>query len=351
MDLHKLALIITLQCLSISQIYLYLGGSSRGRDAFRHLMDYLLPMEDDNVKTGGLILIVFAVPLLVSGAACIILLSKRSRGDDTDDMHQYNNGEHISNPSIENNNALLQEHTNLLPKSLPKKYKSTLYKYKLFSPRQFAFVFIAMPCIIFYISNIHRHYQLYSSSYLTAITNQTRDPIDYNMQISYLYRQFLQHIANDSAIIALVAMTYLLIPVSKHSPLILLAGWSPIEAVVIHQWAGRIGIAGVVVHGGLHVICAYWRWWNALIQNGPDVPFWHSYLPPWSCWKSALLGYFVEDEVELDLGYGCIQESAPCQCYDYFLNLTGLIGLIALVVLGCSSIRFVRRHHYQLFYV
>lgn len=356
-NLHKLALVITLHCLFLSQIYLYLGGSSLGRDAFRHLMDYLLPMEDDNVKVGGLILIVFTVPLLVSGSVCILLLKCRSRGDDMAALHQFNTNGRILSASNEEHYVSIQEKKGLLPNSSLQKYKSRLYRYKPSNPRKFAFVFIILPCLVFYICNIHRHYQLYTTSYLTTTTNQTemmyleRDHMVYDMQISCLYRQFLQHIANDSAIMALVAMTYLLVPVSKHSPLVLLAGWSPIEAVVIHQWAGRLGIAGILVHGGLHIICGYWRWWNALIQNnGSDVSFWQSYLPPWLCWKRALFGYFMDVE-DLELGYGCIQETAPCQCYDYFLNLTGLIGMIALLALGCSSISYMRRHHYQMFYV
>ena len=360
-NLRKAALIITLQCIFISQFYLYVGGSTSGREAFRHFMNYVLPNEEDGVQIGGLILIVFAVPLLVAGAACILLLGSSTSSDTEMDKREVKPCELSPRsatyaPSDEN---FSKEGHGLLPTSKRKRRRPTIHNI-LSRPRGFAIISILVPCIFFYLCNISRHYDLYETSYnLSSVLNQTEtteqsysepNSTDYNQQVPSLYHQLLQHIANDSAMMALVSMSYLLVPISKHSPLVLLANWSPIEAVVIHKWAGRLGIGGVVIHGGLHLLCGYWRWWDALTRNaGYNTFYWRVYLPPWQCWKGVFFGISTTDE--FDFGYGCYQETSSCQCHDFFLNFTGLIGMIALVVLGCSSVGYVRRHHYWLFYM
>ena len=377
---RKLALLITLQCLSIPQLYLYLSGSSAGRTIFRHAMDYLLPNADDNVKAGGLILVVFAVPLLVAGVACALRLN--TSGDSEKNAEQLKQCEHeTASPNsvvngeyhnLRTDSERISESTSLIllhEKESSGKYKSTfILKNAISNPRQFALVFVVVPCLVFYACNICRHYELFLTSLYPNNTIETEDAniqieshqseSNYNhpkANVPTLYRQLLQHVANDSAIMALVAMAYLLVPVSKQGPL--LVRWSPVEVLVIHKWAGRLGIFGCVLHGGLHLICGYWRWWNAWTQtedrvhvHTTTVSSWYGYyLPPWSCWRSAMS--FGDDAKDSEFGYGCYQETMPCQCYDFFLNLTGLLGMAALVILGCSSVGYVRRHHYMLFYL
>ena len=83
------------------------------------------------------------------------------------------------------------------------------------------------------------------------------------------------------------------------------------------------------------------------------ISSWYGYyLPPRSCWKQSAASLFGRKATEdLELGYGCYRETTPCRCYDFFLNLTGLLGMIALVLLGCGSVGYVRRHYYKLFYL
>jgi len=351
MNHRKVALIITLQCVSISQIYLYFGGSSRGREIFYYSMDYILPSEDDSIKVGGLILLVFAVPLMVAGAACILLLSrdvtmKNSCSENTisQDTKRYK-----SIDDTYDTNSQLHE-------SLNRKHISISSFNPIPTPHLYAMMFILLPCVVFYICNIWRHYSFYATTYSSLRLNQTEtELIPVHLQLSktdYLLRQLVEHIANDSAMMGLVALAYILVPVSKHNPLVVLSNWSPIEVLVVHNWAGRLGIAGVLIHGGLHLICGYWRYWNKIIEKRSysSSSFWYGYLPPWLCWKRALIGDSI-DQDDYVFGYGCYQETTPCECYDFFLNLTGLLGMIAFVVLGCSSVEYVRRNHYRVFYM
>lgn len=364
---RQLALLITTQCLSVSQLYLYLGGSSTGRTAFRHMAEYLLPNADDNVRAGGMILVVFGVPLWIAGMACHLLLDNNvGEGDDNAKQSEVDACEIVETASP--NSETSSESSGLIPhessfeKYQPVSFSFSIWKETFFSPRRFALVFTGLPCLVFYACNLWRHYQLFLDSYPSssdteAENNQTHDS---DINVSFLYRQLLQHIANDSAILALIAMAYLLVPVSKHGPLLALTRWCPVDTIVIHNWAGRLGVWGTVLHGGLHLICGYWRWWNAWTNaetmNGRTMTTtssWYGYyLPPQSCWKQSAASLFGREATkDLELGYGCYRETTPCRCYDFFLNLTGLLGMLALVILGCGSVGYVRRHYYKLFYL
>lgn len=363
--LRSAAVLTIFSCLSIPQFYSYFGGSTRGRDVFRRIMVYILPNEDENAQVGGLILLVFAMPLLVASGASILSLSWSSSYFDgakcrQNSIFETKNVSPRSTMYAPNETTLAKEDHCLLTSS-----KKTIHKhnsvYTLVSkPLGFAIIFILIPCLFFYASNISRHYALYKISYNTSVQrNQTAterlyvnsNTTDYDLHIRPLKQQLLQHIANDSAIMALLSMAFLLVPISKHSPLVLLAKWSPVEAVSIHKWAGRLGILGVVVHGGLHLSCGYWRWRSQNAENDNASSFSSIYLPPWICWKDLISSHSTRDYEFEDLGFGCHQESSTCQCYDYFINLTGLIGMLALIVLGCSSVGYVRRHHYEVFYM
>ena len=205
-----------------------------------------------------------------------------------------------------------------------------------------------------------------------------------HQQNKQMLPQLLTHLANDSAILALLTFSHLLLPVSKNSPLVVLLHWSPMEAVVVHQWAGRLGIGACVLHGVLHLMGKWWRLMDAIEDDvysggGRMASLWYEFLPPKSCWTNVLQSWSdwltnnavilasrgsttVNDEGSgwsdkmvfepEGCASGVNEDGVPCKmCFDYFVNLTGLLGLMALVILLVGSLGFIRRNYYRVFYM
>jgi predicted ferric reductase len=128
-----------------------------------------------------------------------------------------------------------------------------------------------------------------------------------------------RHLANDFGKLSVTAMSYFLIPVSRHSIIIKAVGIHPTRALRMHIWAGCIAISGGVVHG------LYWVWnWIFLDHLTMDLIF-----PTRECWKS---------------GYGF-------SCHLRFVNLLGIFCGVCFILLGLTSMWWVRRNHYRVFYI
>lgn len=129
-----------------------------------------------------------------------------------------------------------------------------------------------------------------------------------------------EEIANDFGKLAVAAMSYFLIPVSNHSKLLEAAGIGSIHAVRLHIWAGCIAIFGGLVHG------LYYVWiWIFLKEETLEKIF---PLLSGDCWVR---------------GYGS-------SCHTRFVNLSGILCGISFILLGLTSIWWVRRNFYRLFY-
>lgn len=62
----------------------------------------------------------------------------------------------------------------------------------------------------------------------------------------------LKRQANAFGFASLIALSLLLIPVARYSPLLAVLGWPPSRAIVFHRWMGFVAVVGVLLHGGLH---------------------------------------------------------------------------------------------------
>jgi predicted ferric reductase len=151
----------------------------------------------------------------------------------------------------------------------------------------------------------------------------------------------LMHIANASAMGALLACTPLFIPVSRHSPLLALWGWSRAHAVVLHMWAGRIVVIGSTVHGIFHMI----RW--TVIGH---EPLRRMLLPPLYCWMTwtnmqQLQQYNSTSSMEsLSM---CRNSELECTCYHIIRNGAGWVALCAMWIMAATSLFMVRRRWYD----
>jgi predicted ferric reductase len=169
---------------------------------------------------------------------------------------------------------------------------------------------VFIPLVVFLFANIHRHLHGQALS------------LD----------EKLKQVSNSFADAALIAMSYFLIPVARQSPLLKFINWSPAAAVRLHIWSGRTIILGVLVHGVMHVI----RWTNLSGENLVRMTF-----PPAPCWTLH----------DTPFEPTCNDTETECSCYYLFRNLTGFLGLLDLLVIAITTVSYVRRNHYRVFYM
>eukprot|EP00526_Cylindrotheca_closterium_P005001 CAMPEP_0113606614 /NCGR_PEP_ID=MMETSP0017_2-20120614/2949_1 /TAXON_ID=2856 /ORGANISM="Cylindrotheca closterium" /LENGTH=626 /DNA_ID=CAMNT_0000515171 /DNA_START=443 /DNA_END=2323 /DNA_ORIENTATION=+ /assembly_acc=CAM_ASM_000147 len=128
--------------------------------------------------------------------------------------------------------------------------------------------------------------------------------------------------ANDFGFLAVVAMSYFLIPVSRQSVIMeaLGIGSGSAHATRLHVWAGIIALFGGLAHG------LYYCWLWFIHENkslDEIVPF-----PSDKCWR---------------WDYG-----SPCR--KKFVNLLGLSSGTIFLIMGSTSIWLVRRRFFRVFY-
>ncbi|GAX18370.1 hypothetical protein FisN_23Hu264 [Fistulifera solaris] len=126
---------------------------------------------------------------------------------------------------------------------------------------------------------------------------------------------------------SIVCLSLFLIPVTRHSVLLAAMGWSPIHALRMHIWFGYMSFIFMFIHGILLV--PVWFIYD-------PYPVYQQFIPDARCWTLTWT-----ESTEND-----IQPS----CSHVYANLSGLVAAIFYFVLWGSSLNWVRRRNYRLFY-
>eukprot|EP00984_Skeletonema_dohrnii_P004218 scaffold1490_cov121-Skeletonema_dohrnii-CCMP3373.AAC.1 len=155
---------------------------------------------------------------------------------------------------------------------------------------------ILLPCIIFYTRRVIRH--------LSKLT----DDGHYNHD----------ELANDFGKLSAASLSFLLLPVSKHSALLSSLNLGEIHAQQMHIYAGTCAIVAGVAHGLYYT----WIW---IVMDG----------------------YTYRDVFP---GAECFQKGYDKHCHAKFVNLLGIINGVGFVILGCTALSWVRRHYFNIFY-
>lgn len=148
------------------------------------------------------------------------------------------------------------------------------------------------------------------------------------------------------------ALTWFLIPVARHSVLLVAMGWSPVQALRLHIWSGHISFFFVF----LHTITMIMVWFM------DTVPVTESIFPPASCWAwNAHNNDEEHDHRKLQEASGNSTNSTEVpmeeseafipDCNYQWFNLTGILAMAMFTVLWVSSIQWFRRKNYKLFYL
>jgi predicted ferric reductase len=143
------------------------------------------------------------------------------------------------------------------------------------------------------------------------------------MEAEDLRRRSIKRISNLSAIMGVYALAFFLIPVTRHSVLLVAMNWSPVHALRIHIWAGYTSFLFVTLHSVLHLVL-----W---IRRSSQIPIHTQLIPSLHCWTSEF--------------------SADSACHRQIYNLTGMIAYLCFVILWATSLHWFRRKWYRVFYL
>ena len=148
----------------------------------------------------------------------------------------------------------------------------------------------------------------------------------------------LRSVANTAGIVGVLCLSFFIIPVARHSVLIVAMGWSPVHALRIHVWAGFASFFWIMLHGILY-ICDWFLYHDESVLE--------QIIPGSECWAWKPTRELSEEDIER----GRSPHSLSGECSDQFYNFTGLIALLFFVILCATSLNWFRRKYYRLFYI
>jgi predicted ferric reductase len=130
------------------------------------------------------------------------------------------------------------------------------------------------------------------------------------------------YVSIAAGIAGTVCLSFFLVPVSRHSVLLVAMNWSPVHALRIHIWAGYLAYFFFFLHG-IMIVAMWFKWAPGKVYE--------EFIPPKECWT------------------GDLPEGSYCSWQWY--NLTGLVAFFFYTVLWLSSFNWFRRKWYRLFYI
>ncbi len=162
-----------------------------------------------------------------------------------------------------------------------------------------------------------------------------------------LYIRICMSLMSPSGYGATWALALFLIPVTKHSPILDWLRVTPVQALGFHRVAGWTSFWYSVLHGYLHL-----RHLMDVLnptRTRTRLQQFKYLLVPESMWKCLQtqnpFTVFVDEQTPYD---GTDEEAN--QCWLALVNATGMISVIAFALLAVTSLPYVRRYSYVLFY-
>jgi len=184
---------------------------------------------------------------------------------------------------------------------------------------------------------------MYDSAHLHNSSSRAQEK---QMGWSWLIAIFMA-LMSPTGYAAVWALALFLIPVTKHSPILDWLRVTPVQALAFHRVAGWTSFWCSVSHGFLHLR----HLMDVLNGRRPNPRPWYQelviLLVP-SSWKC--IG--TQEPWQVFYGHHHQQESTPEfeQCRLALVNATGMISVLAYLVLAITSLPRVRRASYALFY-
>ena len=159
------------------------------------------------------------------------------------------------------------------------------------------------------------------------------------------WNSFLMSLMSPTGYAAIWALAAFLIPVTKHSPILDWLRVTPIQAIAFHRVAGWTSLFFSILHGFLHLR----HLMDVLNTRRPNPVPWYQELkvllipPSWECITNQNPFEFHREPEEP-------HNHEFDQCWLALVNATGMVSTLSFVVLGITSLPYMRRRYYALFY-
>lgn len=160
--------------------------------------------------------------------------------------------------------------------------------------------------------------------------------------------------ANRFGDVAMVALSFFMIPASRHGPVLSLFGWHPYHACTIHMFAGWLSFWTSWLHFICYIIkystSYYPRSTNEICEEEQGGwPGWRWIFPPAICFTYNNQKPYEwlnpeTDEIEMI--------DPPCyrDCGKMINGFYGTVAILAFTILAVTSMQVVRRYKYSVFY-
>lgn len=150
-----------------------------------------------------------------------------------------------------------------------------------------------------------------------------------NVESELTTERKVHYIASAAGVVGGYAMSFFLIPVARHSVLLVAMGWSPVNALRLHIWAGYTSFFFLAVHTILYVT----KWFVYY-----DDPVWVQIKPKSLCW-----GWSRPSDMSL--------ADHRRACSKNWYNFTGTLVALFFLILLATSLNWFRRRWYRVFYL
>lgn len=327
--------------------WILLGGTTSGKSWYAsNVASAVFP----NDPKGGLPLLALAFPVLIPSTLIVLLARRPSSpraagtggGDDDDSPSGGGRGFASLLSALPDGfrRCILLINGRLLDNGIVRTLKS--------DPERQGFLLMFLPLSVYTVCCIFRHLSGNSS----MSTN-------------------IKEIANAFGMAAVVALGLVVLPSTRRGPFTMLFGACPAAVLKsFHIWLGRFVVLATLVHGITHV-GRYAAFAPPVTSSSEGASWIRILIPPPSCWNNnsgdnndALVpdcsfvvvttktsGDGGDDE---DGGSGVVIDKDLvedwCTCYARGRNFTGILAGLGVLLIAVTSLKFVRRSFYSLFY-
>jgi hypothetical protein len=215
-----------------------------------------------------------------------------------------------------------------------------------FNIRKWTIIWFILPLFLVMLDGARYHFKLHNSFHGGGGSEGTADePLWHKWYIAVC-----MSLMSPSGYAATWSLALFLIPVTKHSPILDWLRVTPVQALAFHRLSGWVGFWNSCLHGFLHL---------RHLMDVLDPQRMRSryqqlvYLlmpsSPWKCVATQSpfrIGYFFGERDEPLIP----NDMDGRQCWLALVNSTGMISVLAYLVLAITSLPYVRRHYYEWFY-
>lgn len=137
-----------------------------------------------------------------------------------------------------------------------------------------------------------------------------------------VHQRSVEYVSYTAAWVGTVGLSFFLIPVSRHSVLLVAMNWSPVHALRIHIWAGYLAFFFIFLHSVM-IVGVWFKWAPGSIYE--------ELIPPKDCWSG--------------------ENSEESRCTWKYSNITGVVAMLFYTIIWATSFNWLRRKNYRLFYI